>query len=410
MVSVFFLLLSNCTPANKSLGKKASEILGDSTYLAISYGGYRTNSRDKQPTVKEIKDDMRMLNAMGISVLRTYNVHLPQASNVLKAIRELKEEDENFKMYVMLGAWIDCKDAWTANPIHDKESSRNAIEIQTAIDLANQYQDIVKILSVGNEAMVKWAASYYVEPRFILNWVNYLQGLKREDKLPSDLWITSSDDFSSWGGGSKEYHTKVLEKLYKAVDYVSIHTYPYHNTHYNPEFWQKLGTGKPISNKQIIDAAMRSALDFAKCQYDSVFHYMQGIGINKPIHIGETGWATVSNGFYGDKGSKAADEYKQGMYHSLVRDWTNKNGISCFYFEAFDEQWKDSKNPMGSENHFGLVNLNNEAKYALWSLVDKGVFNGLPRNGEPITKTYGGDIDSLFKMVSIPTMLKDRNE
>ena len=53
-----------------------------------------------------------------------------------------------------------------------------------------------------------------------------------------------------------------------------------------------------------------------------------------------------------------------------MRDWTNKDSISCFYFEAFDENWKDAGNPGGSENHFGLINLQGQAKYAIWDLVD----------------------------------------
>ncbi|MEI2710582.1 MAG: hypothetical protein V9E96_16445 [Chitinophagaceae bacterium] len=34
------------------------------------------------------------------------------------------------------------------------------------------------------------------------------------------------------------------------------------------------------------------------------------LGIKKPVHIGETGWATVCNELYGNNGSKATDEYK----------------------------------------------------------------------------------------------------
>ena len=86
--------------------------------------------------------------------------------------------------------------------------------------------------------MVKWAASYYVQPHVILKWVTHLQDLKKKEACLKTLWITSSDDFSSWGGGDPSYHTEDLEKLLKAVDYVSMHTYPYHNTHYNPEFWK----------------------------------------------------------------------------------------------------------------------------------------------------------------------------
>jgi len=88
-----------------------------------------------------------------------------------------------------------------------------------------------------------------------------------------------------------------------------------------------------------------------------------------------------------------------------MRDWTNKAGISCFYFEAFDENWKDSANPLGSENHFGLINLQSEAKYALWNAVDAGSFKGLTRNGKPITKTYQGSEKALWLDVKTPAEL-----
>ena len=108
------------------------------------------------------------------------------------------------------------------------------------------------------------------------------------------------------------------------------------------------------------------ARDYTIKQYESVVKYMKSIGVNKPIHIGETGWATQSNEHYGTDGSKATDEYKSAKFYNLMREWTDKEKISCFYFEAFDEQWKDKANPLGSENHFGLINLKSEAKYVLW--------------------------------------------
>jgi len=306
-------------------------------------------------------------------------------------------------MYVMLGAWIDCINAWTDQPVnHNVESPNNTAEIDRAVALANQYPDIVKIIAVGNEAMVKWATSYYVQPNVILKWVNHLQNLKSEHKLPKDLWITSSDDFASWGGAEDSYHVEDLENLVKAVDYISMHTYPYHNSHYNPEFWGVPENEEDISDTKKIEFAMIRAIEFSKKQYDSVTNYMKSLGVNKPIHIGETGWASVSDGHYGPKGSKATDEYKQGLYYSLMREWTNEAGISCFYFEAFNEQWKDAHNANGSENHFGLFTTDGEAKYPIWDLVDKGIFKGLTRNGKPISKTYNGDKDALMKDVLVP--------
>ncbi len=410
---LFFSYYSKDIRENQSQMQRemtAKEILGNPDYPAISYGGYREKTRDVQPTVQELKDDMKILSAMGIRILRTYNVQLQEASNLLKAIRQLKQEDAGFEMYVMLGAWIDCKNAWTGDkPDHNVESEQNAGEIARAVALANEYPDIVKIIAVGNEAMVKWAESYYVQPGVILKWVNHLQGLKKAGKLPKELWITSSDDFASWGGADKSYHTADLEKLMKAVDYVSMHTYPFHNSHYNPEFWRVPQEEKGFSDIEKVDAAMLRAVEFAKSQYDSVSGYMKSIGVKKPIHIGETGWATVSNGFYGATGSKAADEYKQGLYYTLMREWTTRAGISCFYFEAYDEQWKDAQNELGSENHFGIFTLDGGAKYAIWSFVDQGVFKGLTRNGQPVKKTFNGDKNAIMKALLPPPMASDAN-
>jgi len=407
------LLIFSCHNSKKDTNEKtvkeehnvnAKDILGNPEYLAISYGGYRQKKREVQPTLTELKEDMKILSAMGVKILRTYNVHFDQAANLLKAIDELKQDDSSFEMYVMLGIWIDCKNAfnWEATQDHNKESERNPVEVNTAVELAKQYPDIVKILAVGNEAMVKWATSYYVEPWIILKWVNHLQDLKKQGDLPADLWITSSDDYSSWGGGDTVYHTEDLKKLANAVDYISMHTYAYHNSHYNPAFWKVPDNENKLSDKEKIDAAMLRALNFAKMQYEGVVSYMDSIGIDKPIHIGETGWASISDGHYGKNGSRATDEYKQGLYYKHIREWTNKENISCFYFEAFDEQWKDAENEMGSENHFGLINLKSEAKYPLWSLVDDDIFEALTRDGKPITKSYNGNLEELMKDVLVP--------
>ena len=126
---------------------------------------------------------------------------------------------------------------------------------------------------------------------------------------------------------------------------------------------------------------------------------MHTISPNKPIHIGETGWASSSDGFYGIEGSKASDEYKQALYYQSMRAWTNKEKITCFYFEAFDEPWKDSHNKNGSENHFGIFTVDGKAKFALWNLVDEKVFSNLKRDGKSIEKTFSGNKELVMKTV-----------
>ena len=407
---VLFLsaVIASCATSNKHHtmhDKPASELLGNPDYPAISYGGYRGRSRSEQPTLAQLKEDMRLLHAMGIRFLRTYNVQLPHAGNVVKAIHELKQEEPDFEMYLMLGAWIDCEGAWTDAPNHaEQDLEGNRAEIDRAVALARQYPDIVKVLAVGNEAMVHWAASYFVAPGVILQWVNHLQELKSDGTLPADLWITSSDNFASWGGGGEEYHNADLEALVHAVDYVSMHTYPFHDTHYNPVFWSVDSLNLDSSSiSSEVERAMARALAYSQTQYAQVVAYVQGIDETKPVHIGETGWASVSDGFYGPEGSRAADELKQALFYRGMREWTQKAGISCFYFEAFNEPWKSSANPTDSENHFGLFKVDGEAKHALWPLVEDGVFEGLTRDGHAITRSYAGQRDMLDRHVLDPT-------
>ena len=406
IIIIMSLISISCNENNvssKKMNITAKEILGNNNYPAISYGGYRKSSRDFQPSVEEIKEDLKILSAIGYRILRTYNVHFAHASNLLKAINELKIEDKNFEMYVMLGIWIDCKDAWTSNPDHGQEDiQKNTLEVNEAVRLANKYPEIVKILAVGNEAMVHWASSYYVEPKIIVKWVKFLQELKSENKLNKDIWITSSDNFASWGGGDKSYHKKELNELINVVDYISVHTYPFHDTYYNPSFWTGVMVNEKTSNDNRIKNAMLRSSNYAIKQFESVKNYIKSIGITKPVHIGETGWASISSDYYGQNGTRAADEYKQYLYFNNMMEYGKKNNISIFYFSAFDEPWKDYNNPNGSENHFGLFTVEGKAKYVMWENVDNGLLKGIGRNNNEVLKTYSGERKNMMIDVLTP--------
>ena len=409
---IFILVLSlvvlSCKETKKEGSSKdlsAAAFLGNPEYSAISYGGYRTNSREVQPTITQIKADLQILHAMGVRIVRTYNLQFEHSPNVVKAIAELRKEDPNFEMYVMLGTWIDCKDAWTEKPDHSQESlANNSSEIEKAIALTNEYPEIIKIIAVGNEAMVHWAWSYHVAPAVILKWVKHLQQLKREGQLPKNLWITSSDNFASWGGGDTSYHTEDLTKLMAAVDYISVHTYPFHDTHHNPSFWKEAPGNNLTTKEERIDFSMEQATNYAKMQYAQVKTHMQSLGIDKPIHIGETGWSSNAINLFDKKGSRAADEYKQALYYNKMHAWAKENKITCFYFSAFDEPWKDPNGLDASENNFGLFTVDGKAKFALWPLVDQGVFKGLRREeaGAEIGKTFNGELSSLLNQTHQP--------
>ena len=419
---VIALLLSSCdssqSPKERISSPPPENIFGNPTYRAISYGGYRGLTRDNAPTLEQVIEDMQILSAMGIKLLRTYNTsQYPLATLVLDAISTLKQRDPNFEMYVMLGAWIEARNAW-AEGVWDAENNRwvggtvpdhtlgnvenNTQEIAAAVSLANAHPDIVKAIAVGNEAMVQWAVQYFVYPPVILKWVNHLQGLKAKGELVPNIWITSSDNYESWGGGNPVYQSDDLVALMHAVDFISVHTYPFHDSFYNSQFWGVLADEESLDQRAMTAAVMRRAIDYAKSQYHAVVNYAATLGIDKPIHIGETGWATTDGTAYGVNGSKAADEYKQKLFHEYLRAWTDDAGISLFYFEAFDERWKQAADPAGSENHFGLVGLDNTLKFALWDAADAGAFDGLTRDGKPLVKSFEGDENALLASALLP--------
>ena len=58
------LLNLSCTTQHNKMNRKnisAAELLGNPSYPAISYGGYRQKSREVQPTIAELKNDMKIL-------------------------------------------------------------------------------------------------------------------------------------------------------------------------------------------------------------------------------------------------------------------------------------------------------------------------------------------------------------
>ena len=379
-------------------------LLGNPNYPAMSYSGDRTIKRtaENSPSLEDIREDLKILSAMGVKLIRTYNTaEFPQSERILHVIHELKEADPNFEMYVMLGAWINCKNAFVADTDHTQEDPEwNQQEIAKAIELTNAYPDIAKIIAVGNEAMVHWQA-HHVHSRVILKWVNYLRQARAEGRLPEKTLITTSENWAALGG-EKAYHNDELLELLRQMDFLSLHTYAFHDTHYNENLkWGILPSEADLPKSEQARHSIARAIESQKQQLNAVKQFLKQNNIHKAIHIGETGWATLDNSFYNYEGTCAADEYLSKLFYDAVQQWTKNDKLTCFYFEAFDEPWK-SNGTDGSEGHFGLFTLDGKAKYPLWSLVDSGTFQGLTRGGQPITKTYNGDEALLLKKQKLP--------
>jgi len=288
---------------------------------AICYSGFREgqNPGGIYPTYDEIKEDLILLQN-DWKYLRLYDCDA-HGEMVLKVI-----EQEKLPLKVMLGAYIVAEMnnfgcPWDGGIYTEDELAENRIKNQNIINkligLANQYPTIICTLSAGNEACVDWT-DHYVSANSVIEYVNQI---KKEAKQP----VTFCENYVPW--------LSKLKGLAEAVDFISIHTYPvweYKNIH--------------------------EALDYTKENYFAVANMYP----HKPVVITEAGWATNSNG-RGIEPHHVSEE-NQKIYIDDLINWTDEDGILCFVFEAFDEDWKGSHEPLEPEKHWGLYRIDRTPK------------------------------------------------
>jgi exo-beta-1,3-glucanase (GH17 family) len=104
---------------------------------------------------------------------------------------------------------------------------------------------------------------------------------------------------------------------------------------------------------------IHEAIDYTKANIGSVAAANPG----KPIVITEAGWCTASNG-RGMHAEHAVQEL-QAIYYQDLMDWTRAEGLLCFVFEAFDEPWKGSPDPLEPEKHWGLFTVDRRPKLVM---------------------------------------------
>lgn len=288
---------------------------------AICYSGYRDGqSPDTQtyPSYEQVKEDLLILQDRW-KYLRVYDCSL-HAERVLEVI-----QNEKLDFQVMLGAYIAAEESNPNCPwggMHSAEKLaenrvNNLEEIQRLIRLANQYPDIAFALSVGNEATVEWTDHLVPVERV----VEYASMVKAGAKQP----VTFCENYVPW-------HTK-LAPLAEVVDFISIHTYP---------VWEYKN--------------IEEALDYTKENFLGVAQRYP----DTPVMITEAGWTTNTNG-RGINLDNVSEELQEIYYHDLLQ-WSKKEGIITFLFEAFDETWKGSPDAMEPEKHWGIFKVDRTPK------------------------------------------------
>lgn len=297
---------------------------------ALCYSGFRQGQQPGviYPTYDEVKQDLLLLHT-NWKYLRLYDCD-QHAETVLKVI-----SNEKLDFKVMQGAFINAEMnnfncPWGGGTYSEEVLMQNIKEnhdkISRLVELSHQYPEIIMSLSVGNEACVEWTDHYVPEKKV----VEYARQVKANASHP----VSFCENYFPW--------LYKLEKLADELDFISIHTYP---------VWEY---------KHI-----HEALDYSKENYYSVARKYPG----KPVVITEAGWATNSNG-RGINPENVNEEY-QKIYYEMLMEWVQKENILAFFFEAFDETWKGSSEPLEPEKHWGLFYIDRTPKMAVKQIIRK---------------------------------------
>lgn len=206
---------------------------------------------------------------------------------------------EKFKVDCYLGAWLG------RNKIENRE------EIRSIINLADQYPKSIKALIIGNEVLL----------RKDLTEEELVAQIKQVWYTTIDMPVTTAEIWSIW--------LKSI-KLVDAVDFLTIHIHPY---------WD----GIPIEKAAIYVA--------------ETWQTVRKAFPDKRVVIGETGWPSAGE----IKGEAVPSEENQARFLKEFAKIAEIKGIEYFYFELFDEKWKERiEGKVGA--HWGIYNSNRSLK------------------------------------------------
>ena len=293
--------------------------------MAVAYSGFREGQHPDRgdgavnPSGDEILEDLEILVEHGFRLIRMYD----SGENTRDTLRIIRENDLPIK--VLLGIWLDAELSnhegcpWLNEPIPAEtlaaNAEKNAAEVRRGIELANEFDDIVVAVNVGNEALVDWN-DHMVPLEQVIAYVRQVKGAIEQP-------VTVADNYAWWINEGAP--------LAAEVDFLGVHTYP---------AWE----GKTIDE----------ALGFSIENLEGVRKALP----DTPIAVLEAGWATVANEF-GERASEAS----QARHFAELKQWAKENNTTVFFFEAFDEPWKgDPGNPLGAEKHWGLFNVDRTPK------------------------------------------------
>jgi exo-beta-1,3-glucanase (GH17 family) len=265
----------------------------------VSYAPFRGSQTPLDTTTyiaaSQIDEDLALLASVTRCV-RTYSTDV--------GLDQVPEIARRHGLKVIQGLWLSSLPA------------RNALEIETAIELANRYPDVVSAVVVGNEVLLRGEMTQ-------ADLLAFIRQVKSRVQVP----VTYADVWEFW-----LRNPAILD----AVDFVTIHILPY---------WEDL----PIAAKD------------AGAHIDSIRKKVAAEFPGKEILIGETGWPSM--GRMREGALPSAVNQAQVMHDILTL--ARREGFRVNLIEAFDQPWKRFlEGTVGG--HWGLYDADSRRIKFVW--------------------------------------------
>lgn len=250
--------------------------LPDAILPCVSYAPFRDLSHSPFDTnlrfsSQRLQDDLERIRSVSLC-LRTYGL-----DHGMDAIPELARR---LGLRVRMGIWLG------------PDQTANRREVETAVALAGEYSDVIDMVIVGNEVLLRGD----LRPE-------ELATLLAEVRSRVSVPVTYADVWAFW--------QRHAEMLLPHADLVTVHILPY---------WEDepIGAG--------------SAVDYVHSRYKE----MQALFAPMPVWVGETGWPARGRA----RGPALPGTREQaGFVHGLLlRETTDP--IDFNLIEAFDQPWK----------------------------------------------------------------------
>jgi exo-beta-1,3-glucanase (GH17 family) len=229
----------------------------------------------KFPTREQIDEDLARLKGLSRGV-RTYT-----SREGMEAVPPLAAK---YGIKVIQSAWITSDKT-------EKGARTNDAEIDSLIQLANEYPETIERVIVGNEVLLRRDLTSE-------QLIAYIRKVKAEVKQP----VSYADVWAFW---------LKYPEVAKEVDFITIHILPY---------WED----EPVG------------VEHVGPHFEKIHKLMSDAFPGKPILIGEAGWPTQGR----QRGPADPGIVNSAMHLRTLVQTAIKNGFDYNLVEAFDQNWK----------------------------------------------------------------------